>query len=97
MSDGADEIAHKVRITRPFYLDPLRPDLATLYLQSSSGGIYAGEHLQLAIEVLDQAAVHVTTPAATLVHDSRGCAAALTTRLRVAANAFLAWLARSIK
>ena len=39
------------RFTRhaPFYLDPARPDLATLYLQSASGGLYRGDRVALSI------------------------------------------------
>ncbi len=33
--------------TRPHYLDADRPDLATLYLQSASGGLYRGDRLEL--------------------------------------------------
>lgn len=58
-------------VTRVFHLDARRPDLATLYLQSASGGIYRGDRLALAIEVAAGAAVHVTTQSATIVHDTR--------------------------
>src|SRR5438552_3271126 len=72
-------IAYPLHVTRPFHLDALRQDLATLYLQSASGGLYAGDRLGLAIEVMPGAAVHVTTPASTIVHDTRGTRAAQTT------------------
>ena len=38
-------------VTRPFYLDAQRPDLATLYLQSSSGGVYGGDDLSLTLDI----------------------------------------------
>ena len=65
---------------------------ATLYLQSASGGVYAGDDLALALTVGEAAAAHVTTQAATIVHDTRGRPARLATEASVAAGGFLALL-----
>lgn len=46
--------------------------MATLYLQSSSGGLYGGDDLGLRVRVASGAAAHLTTQAATIVHDVRG-------------------------
>lgn len=54
-------------ITQPFYLDDGLPDLATLYLQSSSGGVYRGDRLSLTLMASADARVMVTTQASTLV------------------------------
>ncbi len=78
--------AYPFHLTRPFYLDRERPDLATLYLQSSSGGVYRGENLRLDLALERDAAVEITTQAATLVRDARGGAARLETHLRLAQN-----------
>jgi urease accessory protein len=83
-------IAYPLHVTRPFHLDMGRQDLATLYLQSASGGLYAGDRLALAIEVMPHAAVHVTTPASTIVHDTRGLGAEQTMRLTIGRGAFAA-------
>lgn len=83
-------VPYPFHITRAFHLDPQRDDLATLYLQSASGGLYRGDRLLIEIDVAPGAAAHVTTQAATVVHDTRGRAAAQSTRLRVAHGAFAA-------
>jgi urease accessory protein len=83
-------VPYPFHVTRVFHLDPARPDLATLYLQSASGGLYRGDRLGLAIDVAPAAAVHVTTQAATIVHDTRGVGAAQLTEINVADNGFAA-------
>ncbi|HTW69567.1 MAG TPA: urease accessory protein UreD [Acetobacteraceae bacterium] len=83
-------VPYPFHVTRPFHLDVARPDLATLYLQSVSGGVYGGDDLSLALELGAGAAAHVTTQAATIVHDCRGQAAQMTLRARLAQGAFLA-------
>ena len=65
-------VPYPFHITQPFYLDAARPDLATLYLQSASGGLYSGDRLALSLRAREGAALAVTTQAATLVHDCRG-------------------------
>jgi urease accessory protein len=64
-------VGYPFHITRPFYLDRMRPDLATLYLQSASGGLYAADRLALDLVVGAGAALHLTTQASTVVHDGR--------------------------
>lgn len=82
-------VPYPFHVTRPFHLDQDRPDLATLYLQSSSGGLYSGEHLSLTIEAGAGAAVSVTTQAATAVRDGKGRAATVETVLRLSAASVL--------
>ncbi len=77
-------------VTRPFALDAARPDLATLYLQSASGGIYRGDRLDLSLEVRAGAAAHVTSQAATVVHDTGVERARQSTRIVVGPDAFAA-------
>lgn len=88
---GRQRVPYPFHITRAFHLDAARPDLATLYLQSASGGVYRGDRLTLSIDVAAGAAAHVTTQAATIVHDTRGHDAALTTRIAVGAGGILAY------
>ncbi|WP_416900168.1 MAG: urease accessory protein UreD [Minwuia sp.] len=76
-------------LTRPFHLD--RPlGLATLFLQSSSGGLYEGDRLDMSVEVGPGAGLHLTTQASTIVH--RGQGSAQSVRLDVGAGGFLAWM-----
>jgi urease accessory protein len=83
-------VPYPFHVTRAFHLDRARPDLATLYLQSASGGLYRGDRLVLDIDVASGAAAHVTTQAATVVHDTRERGAVQLTRLRVAEGSFAA-------
>jgi urease accessory protein len=64
-------VGYPFHITRAFQLDRTRPDLATLYLQSASGGLYAADRLKLDLVVGTGAALHLTTQASTVVHDGR--------------------------
>lgn len=63
---------HPFHITRPFHHPGDAGGMATLYLQSSSGGVYSGDDLSLDIRVETGARAHVTTQASTIVHDARG-------------------------
>lgn len=83
-------VEYPFHITRPFYLDREPADLATLYLQSASGGIYSGEHLDLAIEAAAGAQCQVTSQSSTIVHDCRGLTSRYTARIRAASGAFIA-------
>lgn len=76
-------------VTRPFYLDPRRPDLATLYLQSASGGLYSGERLDLSVAAGAGAAVAMTTQSATIVHDCRGEPAVQAVHLSLARDSLM--------
>lgn len=75
-------------ITRPFALDMERPDLATLYLQSASGGLYRDDDLSLHLSVREGALAHVTSQAATVVHDTGGQAARQNMTVSLGGSAF---------
>jgi len=64
-------VGYPFHITRAFQLDRMRPHLATLYLQSASGGLYAADRLALDLVVGTGAALNLTTQASTVVHDGR--------------------------
>jgi urease accessory protein len=84
------QIGYPLHITRGFYLDTTRPDLLTLYLQSASGGLYAGDRINLEVTVGAGAAFHTTTQAATVVHDGRNLGAIQRQQISVEAGAFCA-------
>jgi urease accessory protein len=65
-------VGYPLHVTRAFQLDRMRPDLTTLYLQSASGGLYAGDRVRLDLVVGAGAALNLTTQASTIVHDGRG-------------------------
>src|SRR6266436_4434280 len=65
-------------------------ELATLYLQSASGGLYASDRLALDLVVGAGAALHLTTQASTVVHDARGQGSTMCQSVTVKDNAFCA-------
>lgn len=83
-------VPYPFHITRTFKLYPEEPDLATLYLQSASGGLYRGDRIGLDIAVRAGGRAHVTTQSATVVHETGPARARQATRLSVGAGAFLA-------
>jgi urease accessory protein len=84
-------VSYPFHLTRPFRLDPAIPSLLTLYQQSSSGGLYRGERLSCRFRVGAGAAAHITTQAATIVHDCQGRPAHQGAVIQVEAGAFLAY------
>ncbi len=84
-------VPYPFHVTRTFRLDRDQPDVATLYLQSASGGLYRGDDLSLSIAVRPDARAHVTTQAATMVHDTSAVPARQRTMLRVMAGGLLAY------
>lgn len=83
-------VPYPFHITRPFWLDAACPDLATLYLQSASGGIYRDDHPRLSVEARAGARAHVTTQSSSVVHDTGASPARQETSIVVAPAAFLA-------
>ena len=79
---------HPFHITRPFYFEEVPQGIASLYLQSSSGGLYGDDHLTLDIAVRKNAAAHVTTQASTVVHAARGGVTRNRVRIHVERGAF---------
>jgi urease accessory protein len=83
-------VGYPLHMTRGFYLDEARADLLTVYLQSASGGLYAGDRLKLDVSVGANAAFHLTTQAATVVHDGRAAGARQQQSIAVGPGAFCA-------
>jgi urease accessory protein len=83
-------VGYPLHVTRAFYLDRARPDLATLYLQSASGGLYAGDRLKLSLDVGTGATLNLTTQASTVVHDGRGIGSVQHQSIAVKDGAFCA-------
>ncbi|MEM7251795.1 MAG: urease accessory protein UreD [Pseudomonadota bacterium] len=59
-------------VTQPFYDDFQRPNLATIIPQSSSGGLFANEHVSQRVALRDRAEVMLVAQGATLVHRQTG-------------------------
>lgn len=89
---GSQLTPHPFHVTRPFYRPGDPAGMATLYLQSSSGGLYGDDQLGLRIVAEAGARAHVTSQASTMVPASHGGRARLGTRLRVEAGATLEYV-----
>ena len=61
-------VAYPFHITRPFYLDTAPAGMLTVYLQSVSGGIFAGERLAVSLSARPGARAHVTSQGPTIAH-----------------------------
>ncbi|MBB6469850.1 urease accessory protein [Aminobacter lissarensis] len=87
---GRQYVSYPFHMTRPFALDAAIPSLLTVYQQSSSGGLYRDDRLSTRLDVGAGAAGHVTTQAATVVHDCHGQPARQATEIDLQEGAFLA-------
>ena len=77
---------------RPIYLDPVRPDMAFVFIQQSGDGYVQGDRCRVDVACQAGAAAHVTTPAATKVFAARQNVAAQLVHLDVAPDAVLEYL-----
>ncbi len=79
-------------VCRTQHLDHQLPDMATLYLQSCSGGVFAGDRLSAEFRAVEGAKAHVTTQASTIVHRTDDSSAAQSTVLVAERNSLLEYL-----
>ena len=75
-ADGSTQLRHQFasypfHLCRPFRLPGDPEGMATLYIQSCSGGIYEGDRLSIRIALDEGTAAHVTTQAATIAYGMR--------------------------
>ncbi|WP_237479363.1 urease accessory protein UreD [Lichenibacterium dinghuense] len=82
-------VPYPFHATRPHHLGAGRPDLATLVLQSASGGLFGGDRLDLVVTANAGAAAHVTSQAATVVHSARGDGSVVANRIEARDGAML--------
>jgi urease accessory protein len=77
---------------RVLYPDPALPDLAWLFMITTSGCVLQGDRLALEIDVAAGARAHVTTQAATKIHSMDANYAVQTQTVSVGENAYLEFL-----
>lgn len=87
---GQQHVSYPFHLTRPFNLDSAIPALLTIYQQSASGGLYRADELSCRYHLGAGAAAHVTTQAATVVHDCQGQPARQALDMTLEDGAFLA-------
>lgn len=85
-------VGYPLHVTRGFYLDRDRPDLLTLYIQSASGGLYAGDRLHMSISAGPRSALSLTTQSSTVIHHGRQEGTAQTQIIDVGAGAFCSFV-----
>ena len=79
-------------VCRALYQDAEHPGLATLYLQSCSGGLYEDDRLDMRIEIAEGAEAHVSTQGPTIVHTMLSGSARLDARIVGAPRSYLEYL-----
>ena len=84
--------AYPFHICRPFRYENDPAGMATVYMQSASGGLYEHERLETTLIAAENAAAHVTSQASTIVHEMKGGQAEQIVTLRVEENGWLEYL-----
>ena len=79
-------------ICRAQYMDEEPSGIATVYLQSSAGGIFADDRLHSRLHVLPGAMAHVTSQASTVVHRMDRGDAGQTVDIRIEGDGFLEYI-----
>ncbi|MGH6826167.1 urease accessory protein UreD [Methyloceanibacter sp.] len=79
-------------VCRVHYYDREHPGLATLYVQSCSGGIYEHDRLDVTLATAQGAEAHVSTQAATVVHSMPSGSAAQRVRVQCEGGSYLEYL-----
>lgn len=79
-------------VCRAQYMDKAQPDMATMYLQSCSGGIFSGDRLETKINVKQDARAHVTTQASTISHRMQQGSATQNIEINVDSGALIEYL-----
>lgn len=84
--------SYPFHVCRVHYHDKDQPGLATLYVQSCSGGIYEDDRLDLTLATARGAEAHVSTQAATVVHSMPSRSASQRVRIRCEGGSYLEYL-----
>ena len=84
--------SYPFHICRVQYLDEELPAMASLYLQSSAGGLFAGDRLGVSITCEPGALAHVTTQASTIAYGMPDGEACQRTALEVGSGGLLEYL-----
>ena len=84
--------SYPFHVCRVHYHDKDHPGLATLYVQSCSGGIYEDDRLDLMLATARGAEAHVSTQAATVVHSMPSGSASQRVRIQCEGGSYLEYL-----
>ncbi|MDQ6818136.1 MAG: urease accessory protein UreD [Actinomycetota bacterium] len=78
-----------LRTTMPFHLDSGAPDMAFVYVQNPTGGVFAGDHLLTKLTAGPGARVHLTSQSATKLYRMEGGEASQELRFELGAHAYI--------
>jgi urease accessory protein len=78
-----------LRTTMPFHLDAEAPDMAFVYVQNPTGGVFAGDRLLTSVVADAGARVHLTTQSATKLYRMDGGEARQELRFELAEGAYV--------
>jgi urease accessory protein len=84
--------SYPFHVCRVHYHDKDHPGLATLYIQSCSGGVYEDDRLDLLIAAAEHAEAYVSTQSATVVHTMPLGSATQSVRIRCESGSYLEYL-----
>jgi urease accessory protein len=84
--------SYPFHVCRVHYHDKDHPGLATLYVQSCSGGVYEDDRLDLTLATAQGAEAHVSTQAATVVHSMPSGSASQRVRVQCEGGSYLEYL-----
>ena len=94
VSDGAVRLTHlyERHPLRVLFPSPAAGDLPTAVLVTTSGGLVAGDHIELLARIAWSAGAHITGSAAEKIYRSTGAVTKIDQRLLVASGAWLEFL-----
>jgi urease accessory protein len=78
-----------LRTTMPFHLDAAAPDMAFVYVQNPTGGVFAGDRLLTSVTADAGARVHLTTQSATKLYRMDGGEARQELRFELASGSYV--------
>lgn len=84
--------SYPFHVCRALYMDRAAPGMATVYTQSSSGGLYTQDNLRATMRAGVGTQVHLTTQASTIVHRSARGPAGQEVQITADAGAFVEYL-----
>jgi urease accessory protein len=84
--------SYPFHVCRVQFQDRDIPGLATLYVQSCSGGVYEDDRLDLTLAVREHAEAHVSTQSATIVHSMPRGSAEQRVRIQCEGGSYLEYL-----
>jgi urease accessory protein len=78
-----------LRMTTPLYLDPAAPEMAFVYVQNPTGGVFAGDRLLTSVVADAGVRVHLTTQSATKLYRMERAEALQELHFQVADGAYV--------